>query len=212
MAKKTKNAQKKSITKSTAKTKRTKSKPKKSTKAAKQATSQEDIVQLILRDHRPLKALIKVMKDKDSGYAQKKAAFEQFGPLLVAHAKPEEQTWYVHMKKEDDMRMEALEGDTEHGLADQMCEEAKRTTDKDLFMAKVKVLAELVEHHIEEEEEDLLPEFKKVSPLEDRILLGQQYIQFRAEFEAAGGDDAPHEGSKKAEILEESTRSNLYHP
>lgn len=146
----------------------------------------EDIINLILQDHKPLKDLIEVMKDEDVEYAEKKAAFMQFAPKLVAHAKPEEKTWYVNMKEENDMKVEGLEGDVEHALADQLCEELKHTDDKDMFMAKVKVLAELVEHHIEEEEEDMLPDFKKQSTIEERVELGIKYLAFQAEIEEHG--------------------------
>jgi len=164
-------------------------------KKTTQSQNPEDIIQLILNDHLPLKALIEVMKDDEAEYPEKLAAFEEFAPTLVAHAKPEEKTWYVDMKKDDEMVVEGLEGDVEHGLADQLCEELKRTDDEDMFMAKVKVLAELVEHHIEEEEEEMLPEYKKNSTLEERIELGMLYLQFQSEINAMGNEDAPHEGA-----------------
>lgn len=52
------------------------------------------------------------------------------------------------------MNVEGIEGDTEHHLADMLVEQLKTETDEDTFVAKVKVLAEMVEHHIEEEEEE----------------------------------------------------------
>ncbi|UYL07381.1 hemerythrin domain-containing protein [Bdellovibrio sp. SKB1291214] len=154
----------------------------------------EDIVQLILNDHILLKQLIEIMKSDDADFRVKKAAFEKFAPALIAHAKPEEQTLYIKMKEEDHT-VEGLEGDVEHALADQLCEELKRTTDRDMFMAKVKVLAELVEHHIEEEEEEMLPEFKHDIPLEERVDLGMQYLQLQGELDAQGDTDSPSERS-----------------
>lgn len=144
--------------------------------------AQTDIIDLIKRDHKPLKKLIKIMKSEDATVTQKKAAFKQFAPTLVAHAKPEERTWYVNMKNDDDMIVEGLEGDVEHGLADQLCNELKRTKDNDMFEAKVKVLAEMVEHHIEEEEEDMLPKFKRNSTKEERSILAEKYEKFREEY------------------------------
>jgi hemerythrin superfamily protein len=141
-----------------------------------------DIIQLILKDHKPLKQLIKIMKSEDATMAKKKAAFGKFAPTLIAHAKPEEQTWYVNMKKEHDMSVEGTEGDVEHGLADQLCTELKHTQDHDMFMAKVKVLAELVEHHIKEEEGELLPEYRKASTLEERQELGAKYLSLQEKF------------------------------
>jgi hypothetical protein len=172
-------------------------------------SSPEDIINLILHDHMPLKDLIKIMKSEDAELPEKQAAFEEFAPLLAAHAKPEEQTWYVQMKKEDDMRIEGMEGDVEHGLADQMCEEVKRTTDKDLWQAKVKVLAELVEHHIKEEESDMLPDYRKNSTIEERVELGLAYLDFKSQFEAMGGDDAPHENSAKAKKAEQALNAKM---
>lgn len=149
-----------------------------------------DIIQLILNHHRPLKSLIKTMKSKTATYANKKQAFAEFAPALVAHAKPEEQSWYKFMKARKDSRVEGLEGDVEHGLADHLCEELKTTEDKSLFMAKVKVLAELVEHHIEEEEREMLPHFKRETKQDVRIALGEEYKKIRKGLLDADKDDA----------------------
>lgn len=169
----------------------------------------EDIINLIMNDHMPLKECIEIMKDEDAELSEKRAAFEEFAPLLAAHAKPEEQTWYVVMKEDDELRVEGLEGDVEHALADQLCEEVKRTEDPELWEAKVKVLAELVEHHIEEEEEEMLPDYRKNSTAEERVELGLKYLEFKAAFEEMGGDDAPHEGSAKAKKAEKSNYAKM---
>ncbi len=155
-----------------------------------------DIVSLILEDHKPLKRLIKIMKDSDKDLTERMAAFGEFGPLLVSHSKPEEQTLYSFMKEseEEDIRVDAFEGDVEHGLADQLLEELKRMKGEDeKWTATVKVLAELVEHHIEEEEEELLPDFRKNSELKDRKKLGQKFLKLKSELLAQGGDDSPPE-------------------
>lgn len=159
----------------------------KSQKAVQQAEA--DIINIILEDHKPLKELIKVMKDSERPEEERFGAFEEFAPTLVAHAKPEEETLYVEMKKEEELREEGLEGDVEHQLADQLVEEIKRTTDKDLKSARIKVLAELVEHHIEEEEEELLPEYKKNSQKEERLELGSRFLEMKLKYLAAGNDN-----------------------
>lgn len=153
-------------------------------KKAKKVTSPEpqDLIDLILRDHKILWQLIKTMKSEDASVAKKRKAFAEFAPALVAHAKPEEKTWYKSMKAKKDMKVEGLEGDVEHGLADKLCKELKRTSDNDMFEAKVKVLAELVEHHLEEEEEEMLPSYRHSSKKEEREKLGMDYEKFRAKY------------------------------
>ncbi len=152
-----------------------------------------DVIQLILNDHKPLKKLIEVMKDTDNDITERRAAFEEFCPLLVTHAKPEEQVVYTYMKGDEELRTEGFEGDVEHGLADQMIEEAKRTDDEDIWSAKVKVLAELVEHHIAEEESELLPDFKKHTGKDERIEMGADFMRLKSELQEEGSDDAPSE-------------------
>lgn len=139
-----------------------------------------DIITLILDDHKELKRLIKVLKNADADPGDRFAAFEEFAPLLTIHAKPEEQTLYVKMKNDSELRAEGMEGEIEHQIAEKLLNEAKSTTDEDLWCARVKVLAELVEHHIKEEENTLLPDYKKRSDLQTRIQLGETFMELKA--------------------------------
>lgn len=166
-------------------------------KANLNLTAEMDIVNMILEDHKPLKQLIKILKDDEKELNERKAAYEEFAILLVTHAKPEEQSLYVAMKKDEELRAEAFEGDIEHGLADQLVEEIKRTEDDDMWSARVKVLAELVEHHIEEEEEELLPDYKKNSEPAERMQLGQLFLKLKTQLLEQGGDDSPKEAQLK---------------
>lgn len=163
-----------------------------------------DIIDLILDDHRPLKELIKVMKDVEQhDFEDRQEAFEKFARLLTLHAKPEERTMYDYMKSDAETRELAFEGDVEHGLADQLVEEIKRTEDNDdLWSARVKVLAELIENHIEEEESDFLPNFRDHSELEDREDLALKFLRLKDELNELGGSDAPEE-----EIIEEDVET-----
>lgn len=163
---------------------------------AKNKSSENDLIQLILEDHKALKTLIKTLKDSEVELSERQDAFEEFAPLLVTHAKPEEETLYVAMKQDEiDMREDGFEGDVEHAIADQLLEEIKRTDDEDLWSARVKVLAELVEHHIEEEEEEMLPDFRKETELEERVTLGEKFRQLKMKYEALGGKDTVREST-----------------
>ncbi len=152
-----------------------------------------DIVELILQDHIPIKEMIEVLKDEDKDLEEKMLVFEDFATTLVAHAKPEEQTLYLQMKENKALRIEGFEGEVEHTIADQLLEEIKRTDDDDEWCAKVKVLAEIVEHHIEDEEETLLPDYKSESERGERESLGAEYLELKSALEAQGSDDAPSE-------------------
>lgn len=167
---------------------------KKSTSAKKASSSATDILKLILSEHKPLKKFLKILKNNKKSIREQEVAFEEFAPMLSLHSKAEELSFYIYLKKGDDLlRTEGFEGDVEHGLADQMIEEARRTDDKDLWAARVKVLAELVEHHLTEEENDVLPSFKQNSTPEDRFLLGKQYLQMKANLQRGEETEAARE-------------------
>ncbi len=136
----------------------------------------EDIIKVLKAEHEPLKKLIKIMKDTEKSPTERSKALEEFGPLLTVHAKAEERVLYEFLKNEVDMPEEGYEGGIEHGLAEQMLDEAKNEDDKNIWSAKVKILAELVEHHIEEEEGEIFPEFKKNCELEMRKELTVLYL------------------------------------
>ncbi|MEK6555088.1 MAG: hemerythrin domain-containing protein [Bdellovibrionota bacterium] len=142
-----------------------------------------DIYDLILEEHKPLKQLIKILKDPEKPIEDRQAAYAEFAPMLISHAKPEEQTLYVYMKREDDTRIEALEGEIEHKLAEEMIGRIEKVDDPDLWTAKVKVLAELVEHHIKEEESEFLPDFKKETAKEERVNLGALYLKLKKQLQ-----------------------------
>jgi len=146
-------------------------------------TSKEDIIKLILADHEPLKRLIGTLKDLKTPIRTRRRIFEQFAPLLLVHARSEQESLYVFLKDENkELRIDGLEGDVEHALAENLIEELKMSEDADLWSARCKVLAELVEHHIEEEEEELLPDFKKECAVEDRVMIGKQYLELKDHF------------------------------
>ena len=186
-------AKKKSTAKKSPAKGRAKAAPARAKKARAQSAAQasDDIVKLILEDHKPLKRLIETLKDTEESFAKRQAAFEEFGARLIAHAKPEEQALYVYMKEGNELRTEGFEGDVEHMIADQLLQEAQATNDEDLWSAQVKVLAELVEHHIEEEEEEMLPEFKKEATDEERSMIGQKYLHLKSKYDTWTGKGEP---------------------
>jgi hypothetical protein len=160
-----------------------------SKKKSNDAAFETDIVNIILEDHKPLKELIEIMKDSEKPYAQRLAAYREFAPTLIAHAKPEEEILYTFMKGNEELKEAGCEGEVEHILADQLVEEIKRTDDEDMQSAKIKVLAELVEHHIEEEEEELLPDFEKEANAATRSRMGNRFLELKLKYLAKGDEN-----------------------
>lgn len=192
--------------------KKSSSKTKRSAGSAKQKSSKRkrslrsdspfDISALILRDHKPIKELILILKDPEASFATKQPAFEEFELLLSCHAKAEEESLYVHLKEDDDLRAEGLEGDTEHAIADQLMLEVNQSEgDEDIWMAKVKVLAEVVDHHIKEEEKEVLKKARKEFGAEEREAIGAEYSELLNKYLQENGTEAryPDHGELRVE-------------
>lgn len=169
-----------SSSKTASKNPESKSKPEeKSSKKATQGGG--DIASLILRDHKPLKDLIQTLKDPEITFTKKRPAFSQFEQLLTCHAKAEEESLYIYLKELKDLRIEGIEGDTEHAIAERLMSEIKSNkNDEDAWMAKMKVLAEVVEHHIEEEE--ILKKVRKEFKTSMRAEIGERYGQLLSKY------------------------------
>jgi len=156
---------------------------KKASAQKQEQTQRDDIINLILDDHKALKSHIHVMKDVDSSIDERQREFDSFAQLLILHARPEERTMYAHLKKENDTREVAFEGEVEHAIALQLIEEIQSTDNDDLWSARVKVLAELVERHLEEEEGELIPDFRKQTAPEARAKMAKEFVRIKEEIQ-----------------------------
>ena len=144
---------------------------------APQNAAATDIVELILNDHTPLKLLIETLKNIEIERPEKAEPLEEFVFLLRGHAKAEEKSLYAAMKSFAPLKIQSFEGDTEHAIAEQLIHEINATSSDEAWLAKVKVLAESVENHIEEEETLTLKKVQSEMTKELRMKIGNEYTQ-----------------------------------
>lgn len=153
-------------------------------------------LELIKQQHEEVSKLFKKYeKLADHADEERQELFEQIADRLGAHAKIEELYFYPAMKKdetEDDLR-EAVE---EHLSVKRLIADLLDMDSSDEeFDAKMKVLQEQVEHHVEEEEKDLFKEARKVLTKDQLDDLG---IQLEEEY------DALMEGEPRNDVPEET--------
>lgn len=141
----------------------------------------ENIITLIKNDHKPIKEGIQILTSDSTKPSQKKSALKKFLVDLKLHAKSEEAALYDNVVDIKEVHGIVLEGYEEHSVADLLADELEASNFEsdftDELQAKAKVLAELVKHHVEEEEEELLNDLKKVCSEEQLVTLGEQYIK-----------------------------------
>lgn len=145
------------------------------------------ILETLKQDHDRFKAIIKQILDTKT-QARRVALFKEFKLELVAHSKAEEKVLYKRMLKSDEGKDMALEGTVEHEIADRVVEDLARSRNKttDEWSARCGVLKELLEHHIDEEENEAFPIAKN---LFKRAMLEKMADEFLSEKAKLGVDE-----------------------
>ena len=138
-----------------------------------------DIRSLLHEDHEQISALTEEMSSDES--RQKRVrAFERLKPLLTAHARAEEKSVYVpliDLRRSADSRVDGNEGFVEHSLVDVLMERLSKTrlAATDAWKAHAKVLHELLDHHIKEEEREIFAELGEHFSDEQREAMGADF-------------------------------------
>lgn len=135
-----------------------------------------DAFQLLKKDHKEVKALFKKLeKTTEQASKTREKGFELLERELTMHAEIEEQIFYPRLREEDKLRETVNEAYEEHHMAKILLQEIAQTSPEDeAWAAKLSVLKEMVEHHIEEEEKELFPKAARELGKEESTALGRR--------------------------------------
>ena len=126
-----------------------------------------DAIALLKEDHKLVKALLEDLTESTTRAVKKRTELlHQIHMNLSAHTTIEEEIFYpafkaAGKKEEEKMYFEALE---EHRAAEDLVLPDLLKTDPatEQFSGRAKVLKEMIEHHIEEEETEMFKDAKKL--------------------------------------------------
>jgi hypothetical protein len=144
-------------------TQKSKSGGSKSTARKTTRTSPNDAIKLLEADHRQVDKWFKEY-EATNGAKTKAKLVDQIITALKVHTQIEEEIFYPVSREFLDSEGEEMvdEAVVEHASAKNLIAEIEAMeVGDDLFDAKVKVLSELIEHHVEEEEKEYFPETRK---------------------------------------------------
>jgi len=158
-------------------------------------TTGQDAIALLTADHKAVKALFKqfeALTKKDDADEEKGALVAKICDEIAIHAQVEEEIFYPAVREaiDDDDLMD--EADVEHASAkDLIAQLESMSPGDDHYDAKVTVLGEQIDHHVEEEQDEMFAKARKADV--DVEALGAQIAARKAELEAelGLGDDAP---------------------
>jgi hemerythrin superfamily protein len=145
-----------------------------------------DVVDLITQDHRELQRLFQELRSDPS---KRKTLAPVMSTLLFAHSRAEESEVYPRARAaggEDDVE----HSQEEHLAADRLAERLTGLDpDSDEFEEVLEQLIEAVTHHLEEEEESVLPHLRERMSEGDLADIGERFLATRAEHLGDQPDD-----------------------
>lgn len=132
-----------------------------------------DAFNLLKADHRKVEELFNQLESA-RGQA-KRRVFEQIKMELDLHTHIEEKFFYPALEKPRETHDLTLEAYEEHDVVKKLLRELSRAKGvDDEWQAQAKVLQENVEHHVEEEENELFPKAASALSEEEIEELGEQ--------------------------------------
>ena len=155
-----------------------------------QATA-ADAVSLLSADHAEVKQMFETYRqlvDENADDEQRGELARNICGMLTVHAEIEEEIFYPAMRENVDDELALDEAEVEHAAARELIEQIEGMDPGDaLYDAKVIVLGEYVDHHVQEEENELFPQAEKAGiDLDD---LGAELASRKRELMSTLADD-----------------------
>lgn len=131
-----------------------------------------DALSLLRADHREIKRLLAELEPTtERGIKTRAELFERIRRELTVHEVIEEEIFYPTLKQHPRAKAIVLEGYEEHDVVDTLMGELETLPyDDETWGPKAKVMAENIEHHVDEEEGEMFAKARQV--FDDRELEG----------------------------------------
>jgi hemerythrin superfamily protein len=121
----------------------------------------QDAIAVLKADHKEVKGWFKQYEKLDDD-GEKGELAQRICQALTVHTQIEEEIFYPEVREETEEDELLDEAKVEHMSAKQLIAEIESMEPgEELYDAKVKVLGEYVNHHVEEEEGELFPKVRK---------------------------------------------------
>lgn len=131
-----------------------------------------NILDELKKDHEEVKALFEQMT---AGQASDKL-FAKLKEEITNHSKAEEKVLYTSLKSDEEIRDTVLEGYEEHHVAAVVLRELDRNSrESERWQAKLKVLQEIIDHHVEEEEGEIFQKTAELFPPDKLAEMGARF-------------------------------------
>ncbi len=139
-----------------------------------------DVLELIKADHRLVETLFSEIEKTDDTH-KLYDSFNQLYEALNVHAEVEEQVFYPAVRDRQDTEKLVDEAHKEHEEAKQMLEDVSSLSPTSAeFKAKIRELKQTMQHHIQEEENEVFSQVRQCMSDKKLEQLGNQLRETKA--------------------------------
>jgi hemerythrin-like domain-containing protein len=164
-------------------------------------------ITLLKEDHRTVRSLLEKLESSTERAAEtREKLLDRIEQELKIHTTIEEEIFYPayrnRVSKRDDTKLyhEAMQ---EHHVVDVMLAEIKSSDPgSEEYSAKAKVIKDLVEHHVEEEEKQMFPRARRAMETSELQELGGQMEARKKELQETGSSWMPSPGKLIAAVAD----------
>ncbi|MDQ3012810.1 MAG: hemerythrin domain-containing protein [Acidobacteriota bacterium] len=137
---------------------------------------------LLMEDHQKVSQLFEQAEGTENE-KKKQQLFEQIKTELETHTHIEEAIFYPALQEQEELNDLVLEAFEEHKQVKTLLREISNLSDgSEKFDAKLKVMKENVEHHVEEEENEMFPQVEQFMDETQLEELGQRMEEEKKKF------------------------------
>lgn len=161
-----------------------------------------DIIEALKDDHDALRSLFEKMEQTtERAVVKRRDLLKKIATEIRSHSLAEEQVLYAAFRQraeseqQEEMYYEAKE---EHHVVDLVLPELEQLDPgTPEFTAKATVLKELVEHHAEEEEQEMLKKTRGLFRIDERREMGERFLALKQQMARKGTKaTAPRTGTR----------------
>ena len=146
-----------------------------------------DALELLEDDHTKVKKLMEeIERTTERGVKTREELFTKLRGELEVHEAIEEEIFYPALKEHPKAKDLVLEAYEEHNVVDMVMKEIEGVAyDDETWGAKLTVMKENVEHHIEEEEDEMFKQARQVFSKEELTDLGERMAARKDQLQGA---------------------------
>ena len=139
-------------------------------------------LELLIADHQKVAQLFEQAEATEND-KQKQKLFAQIKSELEVHTHIEEKIFYPALREHEELKDIVLEAFEEHKQVKTLLQEIESLADgSEKFDAKLKVMKENVEHHVEEEEGEMFPQVEELMDEEQLEQPGKEMETSKKQF------------------------------